>query len=400
VLTLWLFCNGSILAQEPVRTSTKLLKIQSFNNPESFFRIGPLQEELTVSTGFEYTDNAQLTNTNKISRARFFQGLDLNTTWVISHFNKLSFTFGGQLNEDFYGNGTNQVNVAIAPNSALELQFAISDFRVRLYDRFSYTQDPTTNPTATNTATLNNLTNVVGGVIDGDFNLAVLSLFGDYTYNDQSGQNAAGQTNSSTSGTRNSFRAGSSIGFHYSPTVLYGIEVTATRTTGSTSGGSGNINSLSVGPFLRGKMGVTDFDLSAGVEFVDAKPSIPTTPYFSGAIRHQFNRNLQAILSASHDLVFTTGTDLTEETIFRLGAQFNLTRFIALIGGPFINFGNEKTGPNEGRFTQYGLAAALNWKPHRRWSADLSYNLYRREGISAPDSYLQNTIAIRVSYKF
>ncbi len=71
----------------------------------------------------------------------------------------------------------------------LEFKFDVSDFQVRLFDQFSYVQNPTTNPTATNTANLNNLTNTIGAVIDKDLNFAVLSLLADYTYNTQSGTN-------------------------------------------------------------------------------------------------------------------------------------------------------------------------------------------------------------------
>jgi hypothetical protein len=72
---------------------------------------------------------------------------------------------------------------------------------------------------------------------------------------------------------------------------------------------------------------LTDVDLAAGASLFDTHPSIAPTYYVSGVIRHQVNRNLQVIFAGSHDLVFSTGTDLTGETIFRLGAQVNLTRF-------------------------------------------------------------------------
>ena len=77
--------------------------------------------------------------------------------------------------------------------------------RVRLYDPFSYIQNPTTDPTATNTANLNSLTNTIGAVVDTDLNIAILSLSADYTYNNQSGTNVQGQTNPTTTGTRETF---------------------------------------------------------------------------------------------------------------------------------------------------------------------------------------------------
>ena len=55
------------------------------------------------------------------------------------------------------------------------------------------------------------------------------------------------------------------------------------------------------------------------------------------------NRHWQLLFSGSHDLIFTTGTNLTEENLFRLGTQLDLTRFITFSLSPFVNFGDVKT---------------------------------------------------------
>ena len=402
-----LFClvsTGQLDAQERVRTAAGRLKIESFRNPEAFFRLGPLQEELIGSAGIEFTDNSQLTNTDKVSRLRFFQGLNLNTTWVISHLNQLKFDFAGQLNEDFYGNGKSQVSVSISPDSLLEFQFAVSNFRVRLFDRFSYVQDPTENPTATNTANLNSLTNTVGAVVDTDLNLAILSFSGDYTYNDQSGSNAEGQNNPDTTGTRHTIRLGTSVSIPLKKEMFYGLEVTASRSTGSGGGnaqGSSNVNSLNIGPFIRGKLSPrTDFDLAGGVSLFDTNPSIPPNYYLNAVLKHRFNRNLQLFLSAAHDLIFTTATDLTEETTFRAGAEVGLTRFITFTTFPFFNFGEEKTGNAPGNFSEYGIEATLAWRPHRRWKTALTYDHIHRSADLSTNSYVRNLVSFQLSYAF
>jgi hypothetical protein len=391
-------------AQERVRTAAGQLKIESFRNPEAFFRVGPFQEELTGSTGFEYSDNAGLNHTGKISRLSLFEALDLKTTWVISYLNRLEFDFAGQLMEDFYGNGRSQVNVGVAPNSKVQFQFAVSDFLVRIFDQFSYVQEPSSNPTATNTANLNSLTNTIGATVDADLNLAILSLSADYSYNNQSGSTVQGQTNPTTSGSRNSFRVGSSLSFKLPPAIIYGLETTLTRTTGASTGnrnGSANVNSLNVGPFIRGQLSQwTDLDLAVGATLVDAKPQVPPNYYVSAVARHQFNQNWQVILSGSHELLFTTGTDLTEETIFRAATEFHLTRFTNLNGASFLGFGNEKTGSNPGNFKQYGLAAGVEWKPRKHLSGALTYRFIRREADSAANTYLENSISFQINYTF
>src|SRR5271166_1516089 len=412
----FIFCVvlvGSLRAQEPVRTAPQQLPIESFKRaPEAFFYLGPFQEILTGTTGVQYTDNSSLTATNKISDLSFSLGLTTNTTWVISHLNQLTFNFGGQVIENFYGNGRNQVTFAIAPNSRLEFKFTVSDLQVRLYDNFSYIQNPATSPTATNTANLNSLTNTIGAVVDKDLNVAVLSFLADYTYNDQSGTNVQGQTNRTTTGTRESFRFGPSLTFRLSSTILYGINAVATR---STSAGAANVNSLNVGPFINGKLSREfEFDLAAGGSFVDTKPAIPSSYYFDLAIRYQITRHSQLLLSGSHDLVFTTGTSLTEQNVFSLGTQIGVTRSIDFTVSPFVNFGDVKTttvgvntGPSQGSYTQYGIEAGLSWKLRKRWSTGLSYKYIRRvsgatsgTGTTASNNYIQNTLAFSINYAF
>jgi hypothetical protein len=365
---------------------------------------------LIGSAGVEYNDNANLTQSNKISDLSFTQALSLNTTWVISHLSRLQFDFTGQVIENFYGTGRNLVNFAI-PGSMIELKFPVSDrIQVRLYDNFSYIQNPTTNPTATNTANLNSLTNRVGAAVGYDLNIAVLSLSADYTYNNQSGTTAQGATNSGTTGTRNSFRIGPTLTFRLSPTILYGLNSSLTRSTASNAA---NVNSLSVGPFINGKLSREfEFDLAAGANLIETKPAIPPGYHVLAAIRYQINRYWQLLFSASSDLVFTTATDLTQENVFKLGTQLGLTRFITFSASPFVNFGNVKTVTpgttvSTGPYTLFGIEASLAWKPRRRWTTALTYDFTRREsgstvgsGTTASNNYIQNTIVFSISYAF
>jgi hypothetical protein len=393
-------------AQELVRTAESRLPIQSFKNPEATFHVGPLEEILTGSADVEYTDNINLTDTNKISDLSFHQNVGLNTTWTISHLNQLQFDFGGQLVENFYGNGRTQVTFAISPDSMIQFQFTVSNFRFRLYDNFSYVQNPTTDPTATNTANLNSLTNTLGAAIDADVGLAILSLSVDDTYNNQSGSTAAGTNNAATTGTRNSLRASPSITFNWSPDIQYGLGASATRSTGEHSA---NVNSLTIGPFINGKLSPAfEFDFSAGAHLVDTKPSIPLDYYYSANVRYQIDRNWQLVLSASHDFIFTTGTGITEEDSFRFGSQLNIARFVTLTGNAFVNFGDTKTttaaaiasGAIQGNSTQFGADLSVTWKLRNHWSSVLRYQFTRLEADLAVNTYLQNLISFSIGYRF
>jgi hypothetical protein len=403
-------------AQELVRSAAGKLPIQSFKNPEANFHLGPLQETLTGSADVEYTDNINLTDTNKISDFSFHQMLSLNTIWTISQLNQFQFNFGGQLIENFYGNGKSEVNFAISPDSLIQFQFAVSNFLIRLYDQFSYVQNPASNPTITNTANLNNLTNTIGAAVDADLGLAVLSLSSDFTYNNQSGTTAGGQTNATNTGSRNSFRVGSGLTFAFSPTIFYGIDASVTRSTGSDSA---NVNSLSVGPFVRGKLGKNlDFDLSGGINVVDTKPAIPLGYFLSAVLRYQIDRHWQVILTGSRDLAFSTSTSLNEANNIRLDTQLSLRPSLTLTGSVFIDFGQSLTNtttvnnpvvtqqgtftqfPFQGNFTQLGFEGKLNWQLRKHWSSALKYDFTRLEASTAADGYIQNVVALSIEYAF
>jgi opacity protein-like surface antigen len=399
-------------AQERVRTSATATPIESFTrSPEAFFYLGPFEEELTGTVGVNYIDNVNLSPANKVSDLNFNEGLSMKNTWVISHFNQLQLVLGGHLTENLYGDGRTQTNFTIDPDSLAEFKFQVGDWQVRLYDQFSYIQNPTTDPTATNTANLNSLNNTIGTEVKDDLNIAILSLTADYTYNTQSGTTAEGQTNSTTSGTRESLRFGTGLTFRLSPTIVYGVNIDASRSSGVDSA---NVNSLNFGPFMKGKLTRDlEFDLAGGASLIDTKPAIPPGYYLSAAIRYTLNRHWQIIFSGSHDLIFTAGTSLTEQNLLKIGTQLDITRAISLSASPFINWGTvETTGSGQsifnsfppGPYTLFGFETTLAWKPRKRWTTSLTYNYTRRESSSAPgavsDSYIVNTITLSIGYAF
>jgi hypothetical protein len=85
---------------------------------------------------------------------------------------------------------------------------------------------------------------------------------------------------------------------------------------------------------------------------------------------------------------------------FRLETQLDVTRRITFSGSGFFIFGDQKSGVNAGSFQQYGVTLGLGWKPRKRWSTGVSYNLTRRDGSSTSNSYLENLVAFKLSYLF
>jgi hypothetical protein len=403
--------------QELVRSSAAAPLSEFKRTPGAFFYLGPFQEELTGTAIVQYTDNVNLTASGKISDLSFAEGLSLDTTWIISHLNQVQFTLGGKFVENFYGNGRQQTNLEIDPDSKIEFKFEISDVKFRFYDQFSYIQDPTTDPVASNTSNLNNLTNTIGLEAESDLSFALFSLAADFTYNNESGTGAEGQNNAGTTGSRSTFRLAPKLTFQLTPAIVYGGTATVSRSSGSDSA---NVNSLSFGPFIRGKLSpALEFDLSGGIDLIDTKPSVAPGYYVTAAFRYKINRYWQLIFDVSHDTIFTTGTALSEENIFRLRTQFAITNNITFTAAPFLNFGTVETSTNQtvansgsdqtGPYSQYGIEASLAWRLRKRWHTELSYNYVHQKssatfslgaGLASSSSYVQNIISLSIGYDF
>jgi hypothetical protein len=166
-----------------------------------------------------------------------------------------------------------------------------------------------------------------------------------------------------------------------------------------------------VGPLINGKLSREfEFNLEAGANLIDTKPAIPPGYYVLAALRYQINRHWQLLFSARSDLVFTTGTDLTEENVFSLGTRLDLTRYISFTASPYINLGDVKTvvpgtTVSTGPFKLFGVEAGLAWRPRRRWTTTLTYDFNRRESSATAvpgtsNNYTQNMISFSIRYSF
>ena len=112
----------SALGQQSVRTPDVPPFTTFVPNPEegTFVRVGPFSGTATLGLGYLYTDNANTsgtTGTGKLSLNEIFQDLDVDLAWPLSPFNRIDLRLGGQLQENFYSNGNNALNLAVRPGS-------------------------------------------------------------------------------------------------------------------------------------------------------------------------------------------------------------------------------------------------------------------------------------------
>ena len=363
---------------------------------ETFVRAGPFSGTAVLGVGYLYTDNANTTDIGKLSMNEVFESLDVDLVWPLSPFNRIDLRLGGELEQNFYSNGNNALNVAIHPGSQIQLEARVGQFLVTAFERVTIIQDPVADPSIAGQTNLNRLSNTIGASVELPLYHADLSLTLSYTYSDQFG-------GTSVSGTEggvllNSFHLGTRLSFQWSPTLSYGLGADATYNAGD---GPADFYVFSIGPFIRGHI-TRLLEVDAGIgPLLSAGPAGEPPQYFGFlAFRYHLSALVQLIASVDHDTEFSSGLGVTQNNNVRLGVQASLAPRWTLTAGPFVNFGTVVTGALPGAYTQIGVSTESVYRFTKRLTGDISYRFARRNGEGPGASYSQNLFSVGLNYHF
>jgi hypothetical protein len=417
VMTLLAF---NALGQESSQQSS----LQSIRTPEaplfqalppnpaqmSFLRLGPFYGTAGVNAGYTFTDNANASQSDKLSQNEWFEGVDLALVWTLSPFNRIDLVLNGELQENFYSDGKQLLNVMLLPGSQIVLQAKLGDALLRAFEQFAITQDPTTDPAIAGQTNLNRFTNTVGMGVLLPLSRVYLGLGFDYTYSDILGSSNPTPQSSPTTQQggvlRNSFRLGGTFGIQVSSALSYGLEVNATANTGS---GPNDVYALSIGPFLRGRLTrLLEVDSGVGLLLISAPKISPTQYYAYLSVRSELSRIFWVLGGITHDFDFSTGLGVTENNNFHLTAQANLSRMWTVSVAPVVNFGRVINGQLPGSYTQYGVAVDSMFRFSTHLAAGIGYRFTKRDSGAAgaingevtTGRYTQNLVSFTVSYGF
>ncbi|HEX3446156.1 MAG TPA: hypothetical protein VHS80_15665 [Chthoniobacterales bacterium] len=419
VATVWLAFTA--LGQQSVRTPDVPPFTTFVPNPEeqTVVRAGPFSGTAELGMGYLYTDNANTSGANttsanvttneKLALNEIFENLDVDLDWPLSPFNRIDLRLGGQLQENFYSNGSNALNLAIAPGSQIQLQAKVGEFLLRAFERFTIAQDPVSDPSVAGQTSLNRLSNTIGAGVDLPLYRADFGLTFAYTYSDQFGGTAVSGAEGGV--LLNSFHLGSSIAFQLSPTLSYGVELNATYNSGD---GPHDFYVFSIGPFIRGHI-TPLLEVEAGIgPLLSAGPAGEPPGYYGFlAVRYQLSRVLQLLAGVDHDTEFSSGLGVSQNTNIRLSVEAKVTRQWTFSAGPYVNFGSVITGLFPGSYTQIGVTTGADYRFTKRLTADLSYRFAKRNGTGTTGtggigagagggggSYTQNLVTIGLNYQF
>ncbi len=407
VVLLALFAEESrSFAQESLRASLSQVPIAQFQvgKQPSFVTVGPFRGTIYLGVGVQVDDNADLSSSKAKSEALFNQSLGADVKWDLSHLNEIDLRLGATLSEIVGGTTNRAVQLAIEPDSKIELKLVAGDFLFQVHDYFSIIQDPAQDPGASNQNSLNRITNDAGVQVNWFLAKLILTAGFDYSYSSDDGTGGNGNTNN-INGLRSTIRPSLAAAVALTPTMNTGLEFVYSKTlsssnnSGFATANSGEISSAAVGPFLRGKLTrLITLDLAAGLYDTDGQGIKPIDYYISLNVTHQISRYLQYVASFNRDLEFSTGTDVTKNNRFALGTRYLLRRNLTFSTDGFVGLGRVISGQNPGNFTQYGVDVGFGYNLSRRITTSLGYQFVLRDADLG--YYQRNLVDFNVSYAF
>ena len=171
----------AVHAQEAVRPSlageaAAEARRQSIEQIPYNLLVGPVRFRFSVTTGIEYNDNINLSETDRQDDIIIRPQFNINAIWPVTQLNTLRLDLG--LGYSFYTNHPeNDTNgVIISPGSQLSFDIFVQDFRINIHDRFSLEQDPVSEIQLSNVADYGRFENTAGVSVLWDLNKAVLTF--------------------------------------------------------------------------------------------------------------------------------------------------------------------------------------------------------------------------------
>src|SRR5256885_604223 len=125
--------RGSLAGEEAAQALKKSIADEEYN-----LRWGPVRFQTQASLGLGYTDNVFYSGENRSEDFLINPEVDLRASWPITELNALRLSLG--VGYEWYLNNSilNSDAPLINPDSELEFNVFVGDFRIRLREKFSY----------------------------------------------------------------------------------------------------------------------------------------------------------------------------------------------------------------------------------------------------------------------
>lgn len=347
-----------------------------------------------------YTDNATFSENNRQDDIFITPGVDMSLTWPMTEFNTLrintGFAYRFAINDtETAGNG-----FLINPDSMIDFDMFVGDFRFNFYDRFSYEIDPIEESTVSGTGDFGRFINTAG--IDIFWNLNQIELMVGYAHTDWISTSSSFE-----------FLDRRTETVHGRATFILGPKTSA----GVMASTSLNIydrdfqndsTRVSVGPFLSTK--ITDnLNLLARASFelglfdsgnLNGDNQDLSTYNVSVTLNHDLNRYLAHSLETGRVTNLGTTSNFYDTIFVRHRAAWKIMRDVTLNSHGFVEFSDESASTSSDQFTRWGVGCSASYQITEKLSSTLGYNFIEKDSGRIDRSYYQNNVTLGFRYDF
>jgi hypothetical protein len=365
--------------------------------------LGPVTFSPGVYAGAEFNDNVNLVPTDAQSDVIIRGGGTLDVNWSVTP--QSAITLGARIGYRHYVEHHQYDALEIAPNSALTYNVTWDQGSLAFYDLFSYSQDVVSQAALSGLASFPLLDNTVGtrlSLLPGKWLLEA-----GYSHNDYISDSSGFQYLN-----RSSEYFFARVGWRFAEQTQAGVEGSASLTTYKQTL-QRDSRSVSLGGFadwqltraisatLRGGPTYYTFYSAAG-----QPGSTLNGYYYSLEIDHQLTDFLSYRAAVRHEisLGYYPGSDYVEQTTVSCDLSCALTH--RLSAGLNLNYvqGNQPFQIFIFRFTenfeQYGISPSATWQLLDRLGLTMGYSHWARSSNLPERGYAQNSIFLRLNYKF
>jgi hypothetical protein len=362
---------------------------------------GPIRFRFSVTTGIEYNDNINLSETDRQSDVIIRPQFNIDAIWPVTQLNTLRLDLG--LGYSFYLNhpGANTNGVLISPGSQLAFDIFVQDFRINIHDRFLLQQDPTTQIQLSNVSDYGRFENAAGVSVLWDLNKAVLTFgYDHYTF--------VSTSNDFSYLDRNAEEFTFSAYFALTSTTGAGLETNFVYNYYSQSVLNNSVN-YSVGPFvetqltnylkLRASAGYQAMNFDNGGSIGDTSDG--SSPYGYILLAHRINPAISQSIAAGHELQLGINSNFITVNYVRHTATWNIINNVLLATEVFYETGDDSgDGLDSENIQRYGGAATVGYQLTPHVTLGLRYQYTQKQSDLPGRDYKQNRVSLDGTYSF
>ena len=424
----------AVTAQEALDTAIRgdrseqarqLAAAPSDTSPERL-RAGPVEFNIGLSYGLEYTDNVR--NTSSPREEDFIQRPQVNFSGFlpITDTGRLTLGFGVGYADYFKNNDLDRLY--FSPNSELAYDFSVKDFRFTIFESFDYSYDVDGVGAVAGVSQLPRFQNSVG--IRALWAPSEWSYQAGYSHNNYITQSGSSQETDFGYLDRSAEQVFGRVAYSFAPATRVGLEVSAGLTDYSSEAQADNLNT-SIGPFVEWQViesltvtlrgGFTYYSFDATRESTNSAPIRPALPertlesYYAGfSVNHKLtdfithgvsaNRSIQAGVNQGADYIETTSVDyrIGWQATDKLNVGLNLTyghgaepqTEVTVVGTNVVILLGEEV------YDTYRGGVSASYRITQRLTSSVNYSHSRRVSNGDRRNYFVNRVSIGLGYQF